>query len=379
MRTKYLILSLLVLIPLYGCSNMEYDPFGKLNKEITLFHDGIALPIGNVGPVTVHDLLSNGSVRDLMDQFMKEDPDGQLYVEAEEEFFSQSAFEVALKSPDNTQPYHWEVGDQYGSVGSVASALSMFGFGFPHQMLMVQAGNPLYANILLNTTARITCVNKNYEETYAEEKRLADFSISSSYTPRTLTQFDLPENVLDHVSKVELKGVTLDLPANLPDLVRSGSNSFFRFSYKYKALVALTESFKMPMTFPVENLNVELGQFNLHECQLSFDLVNSLPIDVKVEDIRVLDESGSVDPGVEVSSGFTIYGGSLESPTTTPVTLSVKSLDGTLPDIHGIEATVSFSTHADSVNLPLSTKMCLSVKSASVIVSGGITIPSHVL
>ena len=107
--------------------------------------------------------------------------------------------------------------------------------------------------------------------------------------------------------------------------------------------------------------------------------MNSLPIDVKVEDIRVLDESGSVDPGVEVSSGFTIYGGSLESPTTTPVTLSVKSLDGTLPDIHGIEATVSFSTHADSVNLPLSTKMCLSVKSASVIVSGGITIPSHVL
>lgn len=379
MRTKYLILSLLVLLPLGGCSNMEYEPFGKLNKEITLFHDGIALPIGNVGPVTVRDLLNNGSVRDLLDQFMKEESDGYLYVEAEEDFFDKSAFEVALTSPDNTKPYHWEVGDQYASVGSMGSVLAMFGFCFPHQMLMVQAGNPLYEDLLLNTTARMACVNKNYEETYTEEKPLTDFSISSSNSPRTLVQFDLPENVLDRVSKVELKGVTLDLPANLPDKIRSGSNSFFKFSYKYKTLVALTESFQMPLTVPVKNLSVELGQFSLHECQLSFDLVNSLPIDVTVGGIRVLDESGSADPGIEVSSGFTISGGSLESPTTTPVTLTVKSLNGTIPDIHGIEVTLMLRAHAASASLPLSTKMCLSVKSASVIVSGGITIPSHVL
>lgn len=358
---------------------MEYDPFGKLNKEITLFHDGIALPIGNVGPVTVHDLLNNGKIRDLMNQFMKEEADGHLYIEGAEDFFSQSAYEVALNSPDNTKPYHWEVGNQSTSVSSMGSALSIFGFCFPHQMLIMQASNPLYENILLNATARIGCMDPNYVEAYTAEEKLADFSLTSSSSPKTLAQFDLPENVVDYLSKVELRGVTLDLPENLPEKIRSGSRSFFKFSYKYKSFVALSERFNMPLTLPVKNLNVELGQFNLHECQLSFDLVNSIPINVTVEGIRVLDESGMVDPNIEVSSGFTVSGGSLESPATTSVTLTVKALDGTVPDIHGIEVSLKFGVPAGLANIPLSTKMSLSVKSASVIVSGGISIPSHVL
>ena len=87
---------------------MEYDPTGKLNKEIALFHDGISLPVGNVGPVTVSDLMGNGSIRNLINEFMKEEADGRMYVEAAEDFFNKSAYEVALNSPDNTKPYHWD-------------------------------------------------------------------------------------------------------------------------------------------------------------------------------------------------------------------------------------------------------------------------------
>ncbi len=378
MRNKYLFLSLLVLFPLCGCSNMEYDPTGKLNKEIALFHDGISLPVGNVGPVTVSDLMGNGSIRNLINEFMKEEADGRMYVEAAEDFFNKSAYEVALNSPDNTKPYHWEIGDVHGTVNSMSSALSMFGFCFPHQMLIVQMANPVYRDIPLNAKVRIACSAPDYSESYSKEEQLTDFSVPSSRTERTLVQFDLPEDVVDLLSKVDLLGLTLDLPENLPEKLREGSASFFRFSYKYKSFVALAENFSFSYTYPVNGLNVPVGQFGLHECELSFDLVNTLPIDVTINSVRILDEDGMVDPGIVVSSDLQIAGGTIESPATTPVTLSVKSLDGAIPDIAGVEVAFSLKTPDGLARVPLSSKMSLTVKSASVTVSGGITVPSDV-
>ena len=217
-----MLLLLLVLFPLCGCSNMEYDPTGKLNKEIALFHDGISLPVGNVGPVTVSDLMGNGSIRNLINEFMKEEADGRMYVEAAEDFFNKSAYEVALNSPDNTKPYHWEIGDVHGTVNSMSSALSMFGFCFPHQMLIVQMANPVYRDIPLNAKVRIACSAPDYSESYSKEEQLTDFSVPSSRTERTLVQFDLPEDVVDLLSKVDLLGLTLDLPENLPEKLREG-------------------------------------------------------------------------------------------------------------------------------------------------------------
>lgn len=378
MRYKNLFLPLLVLIPLCGCSRMEYETAGKLNKEITLFQDGISLPLGNVGPVTVESILNGSPLRDVLTQFATIGADGVLSIESEEELLNRSAYEIALKIPDKTQPYHWEVGDLYSSsIGSMAMMMAMFGFQFPHQSLTVQAVNPIYGTITLNTTARISCTASDYTESFKKEEVFADYSISSTYGAKSLVQFDVPENISDRISTVVLENVTLDLPENLPDKIPSGVNSFFKFSYKYKTQVAAGPNFSLSPAIPVDNLKLEIGKYKLHQCKVSFDLVNSLPLDVTIDEVKVLDKRGEVNPDIIVSSGVKIAGGTIESPATTPVTLEVKSANGTIPDISGIELSLTVKTSDGLSNVPLSTRMSLSVKSASVTLSGGITLFGH--
>lgn len=357
---------------------MEYEPARKLNKEITLFQEGISLPLGNVGPITVESILNGSSLQEVLSQFATIGDDGVLYLESEEELLNKSAFEIALKVPDQTQPYHWTIGNLYSSsVGSMAMMMAMLGFQFPHQMLIIQAKNPLYDAITLNAIARISCYGPDYSESYAKAEIFTDYIIPNSFSARTLVQFDIPEEISDRISTVVLKDVSLDLPANLPDKITSGANSFFKFSYKYRTKIAAGPYFSMPQVIPVDNLNLEIGKYKLHQCRVSFDLVNSLPLDVTIEDIKMLDKSGAINPDIIVSSGVKVAGGTIESPATTPVTLEISAASGTIPDITGVELSLTIKSADGASNVPLSTKMSLSVKSASVTISGGITLFGH--
>ena len=374
MRYSFILVSLLVLIPLCGCERMEYDTL-DLNKEVTLFQEGVSLPLGNVGPVTVGSILQGSSMGSVVSQFVKEDSDGLFYVESEEELLNLNAYEIALKVPDQTQPYHWEVGTKSASVSSMASVLGMFGFGFPHQMLIVQARNPLKASVGLNTTARIECMASDYSTSYSQEESLADYSMPSYYSSRTIAQFALPEDKTDRIASVELVDMALDLPENMAEKVRSGSNSSFVFSYKYKGQLAAKSDFSMSqLSIPINGLKVEIGKFKLRQCQATFDLESSLPFDVTLDKVKILGQDGQENPDIVVSPGVKIAGGTLDAPAVTPVTLEIKAQEGYIPDITGVEIVLTIKASDGMGNIPLSSKMALSVKSASVTLRGGITL-----
>ena len=91
-----LLLSFLALLSVGACSHREYDAPEGVNREMTLFGGEISIPVGNLGPITVEDLLKgNASIASLVDQMLQEASDGTLSVNAEETFFSKNAYELS--------------------------------------------------------------------------------------------------------------------------------------------------------------------------------------------------------------------------------------------------------------------------------------------
>ena len=231
MNHRFLLLSSLAMLLLsVSCTRSEYDPSNRINKEMTLFGEEIYVPVGQVGPVTVKSLLSSSkTIGDLVNTLLKEEYDGTFYVESDDAIYTYNAYRQALEIPDSSQPYHWDIGSQSGSIASMASLLRMVNMGFVNQHLTLYVLNPITASLVLNTDIWVRCMDNSYTETYSKEYKMEDFSLRSSYSATSLFKLDLPVEVTDLVTRVEMNDLTLDLPANAKDQVRPSDDAKFSF------------------------------------------------------------------------------------------------------------------------------------------------------
>ncbi len=376
MKHILLTLSLLVLGCCFAsCSKSEYDTSEGIDREMTLFGEEIYVPIGQIGPVTVKSLLSsNTTIENVVKTLMKEDSDGVFYIESEDPLYSMNAYRQVLNIPDPSLPFHWDIGTRYGSVAPMAALLKMANMSFTDQHLTIYATNPLTTSLVLNTDIWVRCRDNAYAETFSKEFDLADYSLQSSYSPIPLVRLDLPADVTDLVSSVELNDLTLDLPADAADMIRPSDDAKFSFYVKFKSKIAPSEKFSFAQAIPISDLNVPLGKFKLHKCQLAFDLENTLPLDITVKSIRLRDENGEDIPDVVFSSDIKISGGKPGAPAVTPVLLQVEALTGTIPDLREIVVDLKIEYSGNTGMTPLSSAMSLSLKSASVKLFGGITL-----
>lgn len=375
MNHRFLLLSsLAMLLSFVSCTRSEYDP-DNVNREMTLFGEELFVPIGQVGPITVKDLLSsNKSIASLLESIMKEEPNGTFYIENQDQVFAMNAFRELMDIPDPTQPYHWDIGSQSCSIASTVALLRMFNIGFMNQRLSLYATNPITAPLTLNTDIWVRCMDNSYKETYSKEYKMEDFSLRSSYSATSLFKLDLPAEVTDLVTSIEMNDLTLDLPANAKDQVRPSDDAKFSFYTTFTSNLVLSEKFSLSQAFPISKLNVPLAKFKLHKCSLAFDLENTLPLDVTIKSIKLRDEKGNEIKDVVFSSDVKIVGGKPDAATVTPVVLEVEALTGTIPDIHEVVLDLKFEYSKTAGLVPLSSAMSLSIKSASAKLFGGITL-----
>jgi hypothetical protein len=372
MRKSILILSILALLLVCGCTHKEYDAPEGVNREMTLFGEEISIPVGSVGPITVEDLISsNPTISSLINQLMKEDSQGNMYAECEEEFFKQNAFELSYKIPDISQPYHWELEDQYASISSPASLLKMFGFKFPKQYLAVTLRNPLRASIKLNGLSRAEAGN------YVKEIKFEDFLIPSGYSATTIAEFTIPDNIMDMIDAVQFKTITLDLPANVPGISREGDAAQFVLKYRHTSQMAVGSTFSFSSELPLNNLNLNIGKYKLRKGTLSFNLESSLPFDITIKSVKVMNEKSEVNPNIVVTPDITLPGGTLEKPSVTPVNVTIEATEGAIPDIKSIRIAFAIKSAEGAGTTPLNSNMGISFKSASATLRGGVTIFGH--
>ena len=373
MRNK--ILPLLLLVgALAACEHPEYDLSKGVDLTVRLFEDEITVPIGSTAPITVKATLGKTSLY----EFVKEGDDGLLWAEEESETYAVDIYEILASKPAEVTnaPFTWETGYHYASPASMVSMLAFLGFTSPNQTVTLKAYNPLTKPIGLTGNASVIARNmKTYQQTWAQTQELNE-TLESNSNVKTFYTFNVP--VDDAVSAITVDKLTLSLPAEPASYLRSKSQPRFILSVQHRANVAVPPTFSMKQALPLTNLNVPLGNFKLRKCVAELTLVNTLPLDVTIHSIQVLQSDGTtVDDNIVISNDIEIGGGSLDAPTESTVRLQVEALTGTIPDITGINIDVTVKgsdTHQKTV---LSAKQGLSVKSASAKIVGGITLGSH--
>lgn len=375
MKTRLLpplLLLALVLFP--GCSKKEYDISDGINQEMTLFEDEITLPLGNAGPITVKSLLeSSPSLAALFENLVKEGDDGNYFFEVADVIFTESAFKLAMEIPDPTQPYRWELGDKSTFIASLAGALQPLGIVFPHQMLIIQARDPLWSQLGVHTRARVICRDSAYRETYVQEIDLSNITLDVRGIVETIAQFDFPADLVDIVDQVTLKNLAIDIPANMQDLIRSTGEEYFVFSTKFKSQVALSEKFDYTFSFPI-HFDLPASRYWLHRIELSFETVSTFPLDITVKSAQALGPDDAMIPGVAITAGTTIAGGTPDVPGVSSITLAMEATDGIIPDLRGVKLELHLKSPEELGAVPLSSSMGLSIQSASAKLDGGITL-----
>lgn len=374
---QYVSLLLFPLI-LWACENKAYD-MDNLNKEVTLFEKEISVPVGNLGPFTLEDILNSeklSSIKALFGQVLKTDSDGYVKTDTEENFWVISAYEVAMKAPDRTQAFDYNAGSKSTAPSGLGTLLSSFGFGCGQQKVSLYLSSPLKVAFTLNTVGSILCMNyKTYQPTYSASVPL-DPEIPRNSSYYLLKEFVLPDNVSEMPSEISLSDMVLHLPANFSDKIRGGQYSNFTFNMAYTGYVTAGSDVSLPINDYIINLNLPLESFSFRDAQLSMNLVSTLPLDVTLSNLRVMKpgETGEQNENVEITESVVVKGGSPEKPTVTPISFQLKAKEGVLTDFGGIKANITISSAPGFAKTRLTLKGGISVQSASATLLGGLTI-----
>jgi len=371
MKTKNLC-PLALLLAIAGCSRQEYDISNGVNKEVTLFNEQITVPVGSIGPIQLKEIMKLELVTSLVGDNMRIADDGVVWLESQSELYSVNGYALAMKAPRLGEPFTYEAGSASNSSSGLAGTLSFLGLGIANQHVTVKVLNPIMDDTAVHGTLKVFCRNwSTYEQTYSASKSLEGTTLPSSGNPIVLADFDIPGS--DCLGGVELQGLKLDLPARLENNVRS-SNQNFLFTYTHRGNIAVKGSFSIELPFPLNNLNLPVAQYNLHAFDVAMVLSNTLPIDVTIAEITLLNPDGSDNMDVQISGDIHLAAGSLAVPSESNIQLHVQALEGTVPDIAGLTIKLALQGDPAFESEVLSVNQGISIKSSSVTLSGGITL-----
>lgn len=379
MRRFYLLL--LPLLPLlFACSHREYDISEGFNKEVKLFENELTVPVGSIGPLQLGSVLDKlfqiEGIGPLLAEFLKEGEDGYMNMFYSGNIFKLNVYEMEKELDDVSSPSSYASSYESGYVGGLAGSVSFLGLRAMDQKVSFTASNPLRDPVQVSCTPSYNCIGPD-DMVVAPIDGLDNFSLDYSGPTRVL-DFSLPDNVITPLTFLSLYNLQLSLPARPTSRIMDKSgNVYFSLDFDYTGKLAVSEAFKFQLhDFSPGDVNLEIGKFNLSFCQVSLDLENSIPMQVGIDNVRVLMEDGkTVDENIQITSGIIIAGGTLEHPATTRITLAVEALEGTIPDIHGIMLDIDLAGQPGLEKPVVSTRQGVYMKSSSATLYGGITLP----
>lgn len=379
---KHFRFCLLLFLPLaLACSRKAYDISEGFNPELTLFEDQISVPVGSIGPLTLNlvfnKLGQTPGIGTLLADYIKIGDDGYLNMEDSGTILSANVYELERMMPDPGVASSCNAGSRSGFIGGLVGLLDFINLKASRQKFTITATNPLYQNVAATSTS-------TYNGSGLSEpiEGLASFTLPRSSTVELVSQ-SLPDSFSSPLTSLRMSDVTLSLPANPTSVLDDkNKNVFFSFNYKYTGTLAVGEAFSLDLgAISVGDVKLEIGQYKLKKCQLTMELENTLPMQVTIGDIVVYkpraskEEEEVADENIVITSGITVAGGSPEHPATTPVTIGIEALEGTIPDLREIEINLKIAAQPDLGIVPLSATQGLFVKNAKATLSGGITLP----
>jgi hypothetical protein len=367
-------------LALAGCIKSEYNmPQGMLksvDKEITLFQDQITVPVGSIGPLTLSLVLDKIP---LFRGFIQADEEGFLLAESVTEMYGTNVFETMAKTPEWTQPYTWNCGYCYGSPAGIALSLGYVGFSCPRQTVTITAKNPLDADGIA-LKGKLT-VSRSGDDPWTYEKSLEGELLTSAGTSEGMTVLaDVEVPGTGCISSFNIEDLAMDLPGNPGQHILNSDQQRFVFTGRHRSHLAVGSAFTMSPEIPLQNLSVPLGKYRLKKCVARLELVNTLPLNVTINSVKVLTPGESEtsapeeDTNIVISGPIHLAAGSLEAPVVSPVELQVEALEGTIPDLNGFKLSITVQGDDRFASTLLSAKQGVYIKSSSATLVGGITL-----
>ena len=378
---KKIIPIFLGLLMVAACENKAYDT-ENLDTEMTLFENEISVPVGNFGPFNLELITKSEKLRPILGSVFETEKDGTLLCKDNEDVFKINAYEILAKTKDVSQPFSYPIGEKMKSPSTLAGLLQSFGFRAVDQHLTLNVNNPLSVPYTLGGDSYILCKNtKTYTTCFENTSSLEGIEIPRSYSATNLLEINLPDTVGFTPSEMGYKNLSLNLPANLGDQIRSSSRVEFVFGSTFSCHVAAGEKGEIPLSMfgmgtQTFKFNLPIASYKFKEVEASLVLENTLPLQVTLSNVQLMTgEKPEVDENLLVSPDeLVIKGGSLEAPGSTPITLNIKALEGAIPNITGVKVTLAIKSDPDHADTRLSLKQGVSAKSASATLRGGITI-----
>ena len=353
-----------------SCSQGAYDISRGVNREITLFSDEVSLPIADIGPLSPKQLLGDVDLGSTIGGIFKEDGDGYLVVEKEETICSNAVFLIYLEATDPTQPFDYHISDYKGYPGSSTEDPAGLGLTPALQEFSLYAANPLTEGISISgkvTLSKLSSKEFDKEPVAAESDGFELF--------RTALE---GQSIVDTCS---LENMVVHLPASFLQKDPLSGFSSIELGYRYKAYLAFGKDLPMQIPIPVNDLDLPLGQYRVKDVLLSTEVSNEIPITLVLDSVDVMvkeaDEEGNVKTvvydDVTITPGLTIASGCSGSPVITPLDISIKAMEGTIPDIAGLQLNLSVKAPTGEGDKRLNMNQSIRFNNLRAIVSGGIT------
>ncbi|MBO4340158.1 MAG: hypothetical protein J5835_01845 [Bacteroidales bacterium] len=361
---------------------MDYDTSRGIDKEMTLFTDKISIPVADIGPFSPKQLLGDTDLGSALNSLLKESEDGYLVVEKEETFYSNSVFYIYYMSLANpTQDV--EIDDFTGYPGNSADTPADLGLTPVIQEFSLFAINPLTEGI--SVSGKMTLSTKEKED--APANTLCSEVFDNVSVAAESNDYEYYHTALDGQGIIDvcsMEEMILHLPASFLEKDPMGGLNSISLGYRYKAHLAFAKDFPAQIPIPVDDLDLPLGQYKVKDVLLCTEVSNEIPITFVLDSVDVMvketDEDGNektvVCDDVSITPGLTIASGCSGTPVVTPLAISIKAQEGTIPDIAGLQLNLSVKVPTGDGDKRLNMNQSIRFNNLRATVSGGITFQS---
>lgn len=375
MHNRFFIL--LLLLAFSACQHREYDTSRGIDKEITLFTDQVSLPLGDIGPISPKQFLSNG-LPDMIKSFIQEDEQGYLVCQANGSVSSSFVMMISMGLPDPAVAADFTLPDNTGEIGSNAGMLAALGFAVSPQVFSLQAKNPLTEGVSIS--GKLTILGEEDKTLATEEFSKVPMEASSSSEV-----FRLEKTDEDTFTQFKVENTVLHLPASIMEKDPLNGFGSFSLEYQYKGYLYMKDDFPAALPFDIENLDVPLEQYKVQEARVCTEVSNEIPLSLELSSVKLLvkqtDEDGkeSLVPyeDVSVTPGLTIACGCSGNPVISPLEIVIKAKEGTvIPDFSGLQLELKILAPSGVADKRINMNQSVSFNNLRATVSGGITISS---
>lgn len=355
-----------------ACSQDAYDVSRGIDREVTLFSDEVSIPIADIGPLSPRQLFGDVDLGSALGGLFKEDEEGYLVVEKEETIYSNLVLlTYYMGMADHTRPLDVNLDDFTGYPGAKVEDPVEIGFTPAVQEFSLYAVNPLTEGIAVSGKLTLSAFSSEEYDKVSVPAESQDYELFR-------TTLD-GERILDVCSTEHM---VLHLPASFLEKDPLGGLSSFVLGYRYKAQLALGTDFPESIPIPIDDLDLPIGKYRVKEVLLTTDVSNEIPVTLVLESVEVrvkeTDEEGRESivecDDVSITPGLTIASGSSGAPVVTPLAVTIRAREGTLPDIAGLCLNLSVKAPAGEGDKRLNMNQTIRFNNLRATVSGGITI-----